>query len=287
MLDLSLQANRQTLAARILQDIDNYCIDTYGDGNRKHLGASELGEPCARKLYYSFRWFKAITHSGRMNRLFDRGNREETRYVEWLRGIGFTVWDRDENGKQFRVAASNRHLGGSMDGATRAYDLPEPFLLEFKTKGTGSEFTKLKDKGVAFVMPKHFIQASVYGKSFGLQYALYFCINKNDDDLHVEVVKLDWQLADQYLKRGEDIVNAIFPPIRISDNPSFIDCKMCDYAGVCHKGVAPDKNCRTCKFSVPIITGDWMCAYDPNPDWHSIIPDDVIPVGCSHYLPVA
>lgn len=294
MLDLTLLSARQQLAADILAKIDDYCIKTYDDGPRNHLGASELGRPCARELWYKFRWFKNVQHSGRMNRLFNRGHREEERYVEWLRGIGFTIFTHDDNGKQFRVSGlPNAHLGGSLDGvatfpasvdpATGLQLESQPFLLEFKTKGTGSEFTKLKEKGVAFVMPTHFIQTSIYGFSHGLEYALYFCINKNDDDLYVECVKLDFELAQHYLRRGEDIVNSRIPPVRLSDNPAFVDCKICDYASVCHKGVEPDKNCRTCKNSEPLPSGIWQCNFEGHT---SKIPNDVLPVGCGQYVAI-
>lgn len=275
---------RRALAAEILYAIDGHCIKSMTDPEpRKHLGASELGAECSRQLWYSFRWFMRPQFSGRQLRLFDRGKREEVRFVEWLRGIGFTVWTHQDNEKQFHITyAPCGHIGGSLDGVANIPNY-EPMLLEFKTKGTGSEFNKLKEKGVALVMPKHFKQMSIYGKSYDLKYALYFCINKNDDDLYVEVVELDWELAADLLKRGEDIVNSPVAPHRISDNPAYLECKLCDYNKVCFQSRKPDVNCRTCKHSRPMPTGEWVCklgggAAEP------VIPDNVIKVGCIHYV---
>lgn len=60
---------------------------------RAHLGGSMIGKKCERELYYSFRWFKRPTFDGRMLRLFNRGHREEFRFVELLRSIGIEVFE--------------------------------------------------------------------------------------------------------------------------------------------------------------------------------------------------
>ena len=165
--DLSIAGTRQLIAKQILADIDDYCAEIYNDGHRNHLGASLIGDDCARKLYYSFRWAKHEKFSGRMQRLFNRGHREEERFVDWLRGIGFQVWEVTPEGNQHRIKAVQGHFGGSLDGVgvtPDKYKINEPLLLEFKTNGTGSAFTKLKEKGVAVAKPQHFAQMSVYGK---------------------------------------------------------------------------------------------------------------------------
>lgn len=79
------------IAARILSEIDAYAIRTYDKGHRRHLGASQIGKSCSRELYFIFRWIKHVKKSGRTQRLLQRGNLEELRYIEYLRGIGFTV----------------------------------------------------------------------------------------------------------------------------------------------------------------------------------------------------
>lgn len=58
---------------------------------RMHLGASLAGKPCARELFYSWRWAHMPTHSGRLYRLFNRGHQEEPRFALWLQLIGARV----------------------------------------------------------------------------------------------------------------------------------------------------------------------------------------------------
>ncbi len=36
-----------------------------GDGFREHLGASLIGKPCSRALWFDFRWVTASRFSGR------------------------------------------------------------------------------------------------------------------------------------------------------------------------------------------------------------------------------
>ena len=77
-----------------------------GDGFREHLGASLIGKPCSRALWFDFRWVTASRFSGRILRLFETGQREEDRIVANLRSTGATVLEVDpETGRQFRVEA--------------------------------------------------------------------------------------------------------------------------------------------------------------------------------------
>ena len=93
--NLSSPGIAKLLSKRILEDIDEYCIKTYDGGHRSHLGASLIGEECKRKLWYIFRWCKHEKTTGRRQRLFNRGHREEDRFIEWLEGIGVKVWADD------------------------------------------------------------------------------------------------------------------------------------------------------------------------------------------------
>lgn len=91
MLNLSKQADRETLEELISTDVNTFCETYYEQGHRNHLGASELGEECWRKLWYGFRWTKLEHFDGRMMRLFNVGHSAEPRFVTYLRGIGFEV----------------------------------------------------------------------------------------------------------------------------------------------------------------------------------------------------
>src|SRR3546814_261460 len=101
----------------------------------------------------------------------------------------------------------------------------------------------------------------VYMRKMGLQIALYFAVNKNDDDIYVEFVQLNIAVADQYIERARTVIFMRKEPDKINPSPGYWKCKFCDYAPVCHHGATPERNCRTCVYSVPLQTGEkeWGC----------------------------
>lgn len=278
--------DKAQLAAMIRNDIDSFSIATYRDDEeRSHLGASLIGDDCAARLWYGFRWFKGEEHSGRMLRLFNRGHETEPRLVGWLRGIGFDVQEFDAaSGKQWRMNAVAGHFGGSLDGRL---GIPERylaafaelrklpgFLLEMKTHNTKS-FVHLVNKTVRVAKPQHYAQMCCYGRAYGYRYGLYVAVNKNDDDIYIEVVELDFKIADSYILKAQDIINARVRPAQVAKNAAFFQCKTCVFADICHNGAKGNVNCRSCAFAVPVEGGEWRCER-----FNGIIPKDFIKTGC-------
>lgn len=283
----------EALGKSIKLEIDKYCIATYADNYRWHLGASLIGDECSRKLWYGFRWCneiptykdtKEIENAGRMQRLFQRGHLEEDRFVAYLRGIGCEVWNTDEQGNQFRVTTINGHYGGSCDGVAKlppSCGIEDPFILEFKTNGTGKGFEELVSKGVQVAKTQHFVQASTYGNELKIQYGLYLNTNKNDDSIHLEAVKLNWSMAEQMKKKAWGIIFSPLPLPRLSEDPTYFKCAYCEFKKLCHEKAFPARNCRSCKHGKPSAEGlnaDWVCSIH-----NGIIPREFVPVGCDMY----
>jgi len=285
MLDLSKQSDREKLEEFILDDINEFCQELYEHGHRNHLGASELGKPCWRMLWYKFRWVKEVIPPGQILRLFNVGHTAEPRFISYLRGIGFEVKEFAEDGKQFRISGAMGHYGGSLDGMCKApekYQLSEDLVLlnEFKTNNTGPAFAKLDKEGVQKAKPEHFAQMSQYGYKYGLKYGLYLIENKNDSDIVIKIVPLDWNLGAQLEKKANDIIFSKEPPPRIAENPAMFECKFCDFIDICHKGATPEKNCRSCRNSMPTENATWTCSL------HGVIPSEFIKTGCDNWLPI-
>ena len=288
-------AARLALAEDIKTKIDAYCVKTYDDGHRSHLGASLIGHECPRYLWYVFRWAKAEKFDARMLRLFNRGHREEARFVEWLRGIGWEAstspgdWTQscptESDLPQHRVSAVMGHFGGSLDGMARPTELlhaieddADAFLLEFKTSGTGAGFTASRENGARRAKPKHWAQMCVYGALRKLKYAIYCIICKNDDDLHCEVIELDWNYGNELVGKAHSIIMSQEPPARLAQTPAFHVCKYCHFQGICFRDEPMERNCRTCKFARPVANAEWFC------DKHDgTIPKDFLKSGCGDY----
>jgi len=304
MTKLDTPGMQTAIANRVYADIANHSIRAYANEHRNHLGASQIGDSCSRKLWYIFRWcFKAkfkVTdpktqqidiektqaNHGRMMRLFNRGHAEEANILEWLKGIGAQVWAHDESGEQFRIQDILGHFGGSLDGICilpKEYDIREPVLLEFKTNGSHKAFKALLDEGMQKAKPQHYAQICVYGAEpkYDLSHCLYIVVNKSDDELYIEVVKLNQNVSKQMRAKAEQIILSQEAPPRLSDNPTYWECKFCDAFDICHKDALPERNCRSCVNVQPVDNARWYCHMHTN-----IIPHDFIPKACDGYQPV-
>lgn len=269
---------------RILEEIDEYCVKTYDGGHRNHLGASLIGDDCKRRLWYILRWCQKEEFDGRKLRLFNRGHREEERFLEWLEGIGCNVLGVDIDGNQHRISDCLGHFGGSLDGKgflPEKYDIKEQILFEFKTNKTGSEFDKLAKVGMIVAKPQHFAQMSTYGYKEGLNFCLYLNINKNDDTFYVELVKLDHNLGKQMIAKAEQIIFSQVAPERISENLTYFKCSYCHFKQICHFQKDPEKNCRSCINARPVEDAQWFCSH-----FNSVIPAEFIKTSCPEWVKI-
>nr|WP_203072360.1 PD-(D/E)XK nuclease family protein [Roseomonas ponticola] len=231
-------------------------------GYREHLGASLIGTGCERAIWYSFRWATRARHTGRLLRLFETGNLAEARFVADLRRIGVTVLEVDPaTGRQWKLRDASGHFGGSMDAV--ALGLPEApktwHVCEFKTHSAKS-FAKLKAEGVAASKPLHWAQMQAYMQLAGLERAFYLAVCKDTDALYQERVHHDAAAGAAILAKAARIIQAARPPARISMDPAWWECRLCDHHAVCHAGAAAERHCRSCLHATPVADGAWHCA---------------------------
>jgi hypothetical protein len=276
------------------------------EGHRGHLGASVLGDGCGRAIWYSFRWATKPHFDAQTLRLFNRGHLEEARFMAMLKLIGIEVVQYDQNGKQYRINFASGHGGGSGDGFGRYIPDLNPdiwVLLEFKTHNDKSfsdlagenfkdwfEFVSgqsrtpapFKGKGVRESKPDHFFQIQTYMHKFNLPCTLYGAVNKNNDCVWFELVMYDKAVAEQLVDRAEKIIWMQEPPKKINEAIGYYGCRYCGHKPVCKMGATPDRNCRTCKFSEPVMSsendGHWNCRFH-----RQLIPKELQPVGCAQY----
>lgn len=289
-INASLEKDQGAAYRKFLEKVIPHIGDAYrGEDKspfRAHMGASGIGEDCARAIWYGFRWATVPKFKGRILRLFNRGHLEEARFIALLLSIGVQVFQQDENGKQFRISDAGGHFGGSGDGVgLNIPDVPPgtPCLLEFKTHSEKS-FLDVVKNGVQSSKLKHYVQMQTYMRKMNLTVALYGAVNKNNDELYLEIVLLDTIIADQYIDRGRQLVFMPQPPKRISESPGWFGCKFCDHKPVCHLKHDPAVNCRTCFYSRPTEDGKWLCT---NPvGLNCILSEDQQLAACSAYLKI-
>jgi CRISPR/Cas system-associated exonuclease Cas4 (RecB family) len=250
-----MPASQHSTASAVLQWRAKQTQDT-----REHLGASLIGHACDRHIWYSFRWAATPTWDGRMLRLFDRGKREEAVVAEELRGIGVEL-HTTENGKQIECRDEGGHFGGSVDGIGRGFpEAPKTWaILEVKTHSAKS-FSDLKKNGVGESKPAHYAQMQSYMGLLGVERALYFAVNKDNDEIYTEWVHFDEDAFKAMQARARRIIDAGEPPAKLSEDPANWQCKGCNFFDLCHAQRVAEVSCRTCCHATAGENGAWRCA---------------------------
>lgn len=244
---------------------------------RGHLGCSTLGHHCERWLWLSFHWAVIEKFEGRILRLFRRGHNEEATIIADLRAAGLDV-----RSSQARVNFGS-HVSGSLDGIIES-GVPEAprkrHVAEFKTHAKKS-FEDVVKNGVEKSKPQHWVQMQVYMFGMNIDRALYVAVNKDNDHLYTERVRLDRDVAEKAIAKGQRIALADRMPPPISTDPSWFQCRFCSAHSFCHEA-KPTKhaNCRTCAHSTAMPDSTWRCERHEADN----IPEDFQHEGCDDHV---
>lgn len=230
---------------------------------RHHLGASLLGHSCERYLFYTYRWVQYPDHSSRILRIFDRGRDEEIRILNKLTQIGLVISRDDGHGEQIRAQGLPAHIGGSLDGvlhvpanyvATYGTIMP----VEIKTHNHASWMKTFK-RELRETHAQHYTQGNIYGWSWKTTHFMYVGLDKNTDELGIQICEVDDASAFLNVQRGKTIVYTQDSKL-VSKTFEKWRCKMCDFKDICTKNKpAPAKNCRSCINATPLEDGTWLC----------------------------
>jgi hypothetical protein len=119
----------------------------------------------------------------------------------------------------------------------------------------------------------------------GCRRALYLVVNKDNDDIYTERLEFDADEAQKLVDKAMAVITSVEPPVGISTDPTWFECKFCDYQAICHGTDVPATTCRSCVHATPEMDGQgrWSC------DSHGIdLATDEQRMGCnSHrYIPI-
>ncbi len=232
------------MIAQIKQQIDDAIMAIANQKeHRNYLGASSIGEECDRKLWYSFHKPKRIDDP-RVHRIMDFGHFSESYVISLLKHAGYDLFTDDGSGQ---YGFEDEELRGHVDGVIMIDDIP--YLLEIKSANS-KRFAEMVKDGVEKSNPIYYTQMQVYLKYMELSHALYVAINKDNCELHIEVVKYEKIKADYAVNRGKEIVRKETEPERKYQSKAFYRCKFCNYKDECwgqeppgssEEGIAPIK----------------------------------------------
>jgi hypothetical protein len=231
-----------TTGQRVNALIDAALVTAHQDQpERDYLGASRLGEPCARRLAYE------ITHAppdedrkidGAMLRVFAAGHRFEILSIEWLRAAGFDLRTQRRDGSQFGFTAAVGRLCGHIDGVIVAgpdIGVSWPALWEHKAVNAKA-WNDMVKRGLRVAKPLYFAQVQIYMAYMEVSATLFTALNKDSQALHHELVWFDGCEAQALSDKAIDILRAVeageLPP-RITAASDFYLCRTCPYSRRC------------------------------------------------------
>lgn len=210
---------------------------------RTYLGASMIGDECARKVQLQFLG-KEEEVSAQTLRTFDIGHALEDLVAQWLMTAGLDLKTRNENGQQFGFSVASSKVQGHVDGiivgaSETILSLKFPALWECKTMNNNSWKDTAK-REILVSKPLYYAQIQLYMAYMDLENCLFTALNKDDSQLYFEAVEFDTEAAQRYSDRAVQIIKAtqnheLMPCI--SKDPSFFKCKMCGFREACQKAV--------------------------------------------------
>jgi len=208
---------------------------------RRYLGASRLGVACERALQYEYvdaPVDDGAELAGRTLRIFEVGHVMEDLAIRWLRLAGFDLYTRKQDGEQFGFSVAGGRIQGHVDGVILSF----PMLWECKTMND-KNWRDTAKKGVAVTKPIYAAQMAIYQAymepsipGIASQPALFTAINKDTQELWMELVPFDAALAQRMSDRAVKVIQAteageLLP--RVATEPSFYECKYCAWARRC------------------------------------------------------
>lgn len=204
------------------------------DELRRYIGASSIGRPCSREIWYAFNGISGERPPAQLQKIFDVGKRLEGLVIDYIRLAGFLVASpTHENNHLFVEDAELPIFQGHMDGLLL---LPNdsPVILEIKT-AKSSSFQKFQNHGVRKWSDAYWSQIQSYMGMSGYKRAVIIAMNKDTSELHHEWVAYDDIFYHELRMKALAISSIGEPPERINKNASYFLCRNCTYKGICHE----------------------------------------------------
>jgi len=257
---------------------------------RGYLGMSQIGEPCWRKLFYSFRLVKKrkITASG-LKAIEDGYTQEDVmaRRLRAVPGIELYTVDPENPTKQIEFKMINGHLGGHCDGIIRGLvEAPETWHVWEHKSVNVDKFNKLKklreEIGEKESLEKwdeiYYAQAQTYMHNAKLsRHFLTVSTPGGRDRISVRTEYKEVAANVLIHKAASIIFENVLPP-KISDRSEFYLCKWCDYTQICHFDDKPALTCRSCASWQPVADAGNFCVTK------GVLCNDLLWDGCPDYV---
>jgi len=236
---------------------------------RGYLGASAIGDSCNRKLWMSFRWVKRSFIAAPGLRRINDGHRGELIVAQMLRAVpGISLSTEVAPGVQHSFEDLGGHFRGNCDGLITGL-LQDPQTMhvwecKIVNEQKFKKLQKLRDTDQSTALknwdPVYYAQAIMYMHYFKATRHYLTAGSPGVRDLTSVVTEYDKKEAEKLIERAKRIVFSSRPPLKISNDPAWHECKYCTFHSLCHEREMPQrKSCRTCLHSTALEDGKWKC----------------------------
>ena len=212
----------------LVNTILTYITKNSDEDPRRYIGASSIGKPCARTVWYGYHGAEEEPINPRSQITFQIGKELESMILEYLKKSGIFIVSQ---GKFFQDAEI-QEFQGHVDGVIVLPDETRA-ILEIKT-AKDSSYNQFVKHGLKKWQEIYYSQLQSYMGMSGIHKGVLLAINKNTSEMHEEWIDFDYSWY-QWLKTlAYTIKNTESAPPKISESPSYFICKQCQFKRVCH-----------------------------------------------------
>jgi hypothetical protein len=202
------------------------------DKGRGYIGASNIGSPCLRQIWYEFKGVNADLIPPKMRRAWEIGNCLESLILDWIEQTGLTIDREWEQLQSKNVPLFKGHLDSVW--VSRGQTMKNAIaIIEIKT-AKDSNFNLFVKNGLKKWSPQYYAQIQSYMGMSGIYTTYIFVLNKDNSNISDEKVHFDEAFYESLEEKARLIESAAVPPPKINGSPSWYLCKMCKFNKVCH-----------------------------------------------------
>lgn len=213
---------------KLLNKASNEIIDE----KRDYIGASSIGHPCYRRLWFDFNDYPRAINQARSKRTLEIGKTLEGLIIKWLNEVGVLT-------KQTMISVVDTELPyfkGHYDSLiVDKKDLPK-YILEIKT-AKDSSFSQFKLHGLKKWDEQYYSQVQSYMGMSGIHKSIIVVLNKDTSEILDEEVHFDEDYYIGLRQKAKVIKEAKIAPPRVNGSPFYYLCRMCPFSEECHKNV--------------------------------------------------
>jgi CRISPR/Cas system-associated exonuclease Cas4 (RecB family) len=209
--------------------MDKSICDTYEQEHREYIGASSIGNACARSIWYAFHDAPRTPLTAKQIRTFKIGKQLESILKDELRTLNIDFVDSEE-----LIACYDEEISifkGNLDGLIEINGMR--IAVEIKTANDAS-FNNFKKNGLYTWSQIYYAQVQSYMGMKKIPGAYIVVLNKNTGETHDEYVEFNEIYYAELKMKAKQISEAKEPPERLNKNPVYYICAMCPFKEICH-----------------------------------------------------